>query len=192
VKLGIDVQLLILIFISTVLLILRSTVVKELDNYVRKNILSTKTPFMEELMKHVSRIGDRDIAMGIMVLIWNDQVRVGSFIAVALGMAIAQIVNIIVGQKRPPGPLEYKPLIHSNSYHSMVSGHSTGSFAFATVLAHYYPGFSSLAFAVAIIVATSRLYKDKHWFSNLLLGLIIGSLSGVVVLNFVIGNLIFN
>ncbi|MFW6269745.1 MAG: phosphatase PAP2 family protein, partial [Bacillota bacterium] len=57
---------------------------------------------------------------------------------------------------------------------SFPSGHATGSFATATVLANHYPELGKFAYTWASLVAISRMYEDAHWFSDVVVGSAIG------------------
>jgi membrane-associated phospholipid phosphatase len=69
-----------------------------------------------------------------------------------------------VGRERPDGA----------NTHSFVSGHSSQSFAMATVIAHHYPKARIPAYAVASFVAVSRLVQNKHWVSDTVAGAAVG------------------
>ena len=63
---------------------------------------------------------------------------------------------------------------------SFPSGHSTASFAVATVLAKRFPLFGPLCIAVAIFVALSRVLRGSHFPTDVLGGAVIGILSGFI------------
>lgn len=173
----------ILLGIGLLILLVRWTLFKNLDRYIRIYILKNKTKTLNLIMKLITRLGERDIAMGTLVLIPNDKARLGAFIAILVGMLIAQVFNIIIGQKRPPGRIIYNHFTNIGRYHAFASGHTTGSFAFSTILANYYTNYSLLLYIFAFIVAISRIYKDRHWFSNIITGAMIGHLAGLLILS---------
>lgn len=174
----------ILIGIGILILLTRWIFCKNLDRYIRIFLLKRKSKNLVSIMQTITRVGNRDIAMGILVLIPNDKARLGSFIAIVLGTLIGQIFNIVIGQRRPPGRIRYQHFTNRGRYHSFASGHASGSFAFVTILAHYYPHFSLPLYIFATIVAVSRIYSDRHWFSNIVSGAIIGHLAALLVLSF--------
>ncbi len=75
------------------------------------------------------------------------------------------------------------------AYQSFPSGHTTAAFAVAAVLAgesrHRWPRharyIAPIAYAAAALVGASRVYNDKHWLSDVMLGAGVGTLSGMAV-----------
>lgn len=60
---------------------------------------------------------------------------------------------------------------------SFPSGHSTGSWAVATVLAHQYPSHGIVpvaAYGAATLMSYSRMVVDAHWLSDVTIGALIG------------------
>lgn len=82
-----------------------------------------------------------------------------------------QALKFTVRRERPNG----------ESNQSFPSGHSSGSFAMAVVIAHHYPEAAFPAFGVAGFVAFSRLVKDKHWLSDSVGGATLGLIVGMTV-----------
>ncbi len=64
---------------------------------------------------------------------------------------------------------------------SFPSGHSVTSFALAYVLARAYPKASALFYALATMVALSRLYLASHFLSDVVAGAALGLLAGWTV-----------
>ena len=63
---------------------------------------------------------------------------------------------------------------------SFPSGHSTASFAVATVLAKQFPLFAPLGIAIALFVALSRVLRGSHFPTDVLGGAVVGILSGFI------------
>ncbi len=68
----------------------------------------------------------------------------------------------------------------------MPSIHTASSFAMASVLATTSESILAKAFyySLATFVGFSRMYQDKHWASDVVLGAAIGELCGRVVTNY--------
>jgi membrane-associated phospholipid phosphatase len=69
---------------------------------------------------------------------------------------------------------------------SFPSGHSTGAWATATVLAHQYPKYGVvpvLAYGGATLMSYSRLVVGAHWLSDVVVGALIGVGSARVVMS---------
>jgi len=66
---------------------------------------------------------------------------------------------------------------------SFPSGHSTVAFSIASVLSYRIDNiYASVGlYSLASATAAARMYKDKHWFSDVLLGSVIGTASGIYV-----------
>jgi undecaprenyl-diphosphatase len=69
-----------------------------------------------------------------------------------------------------------------SSTHSFPSGHAATSFACATVLAHYVPRLRVPLYALAALIAFSRVYNGMHYPTDVLAGAILGVLVGLAVL----------
>ncbi len=88
-----------------------------------------------------------------------------------LTQGLTQALKFSVGRERPNG----------ENNQSFPSGHSSGSFAMAVVIAHHHPKAAIPAFGVAAFVAYSRLVKDKHWLSDTIGGATLGVIVGMTV-----------
>jgi membrane-associated phospholipid phosphatase len=78
---------------------------------------------------------------------------------------------------------------HDEPFSSFPSGHSTGSFAFASSLtveaARRWPSHAvlvgALAYSGAFLDGVSRVYRDTHWPSDVAAGALVGTMSGLLV-----------
>lgn len=70
---------------------------------------------------------------------------------------------------------------------SFPSGHSTSSFAVATIFANQYANdnlfLSSLIYSMATLTAVSRVYDEEHWASDIFIGAAIGYFTGKTIYN---------
>jgi membrane-associated phospholipid phosphatase len=100
-------------------------------------------------------------------------------------------LKILVGRRRPyvephdPHAFGQGPLLDVNDeLESFPSGHATVAFALAGSLteeaAQHWPGsqrvVAPITFATATGVAFARMYRDKHWASDVLAGAVVGTL----------------
>lgn len=102
------------------------------------------------------------------------------------GLAVT-ITKFIVGRARPYNDLgngDIRWFQAQDDYQSLPSGHTAVAFATATVLSGvidrwwaYIPLYTG-----ASAVGITRIYKDKHWLSDVILGATIGTYSGLSVL----------
>jgi membrane-associated phospholipid phosphatase len=109
-----------------------------------------------------------------MLLMPTNEMRFDTFKSLLFTSSITQALKISIGQKRPSGPKKYKPFTNDNDYHSMPSGHATRAFTFATVFSNHYPEYKIYAYTLASLIAVSRLYEDRHYLSNIVVGAGIG------------------
>jgi len=98
----------------------------------------------------------------------------------AAGSAANEIVNEAVGRSRPiwgRGDLTFDPL---SGHTSFPSGHAAYTFAVAGAIDAVTDGWlpAAAAYAVASATALSRVYDDKHWLSDIVVGSALGGLVG--------------
>lgn len=104
------------------------------------------------------------------------------FVFVSVGGAglIANLTKNIFGRARPKlfdtmGPFEFKLFAFDPNYASLPSGHATNIFAFATVIGMLWPRGRVLLYLVAAWIATSRVLIGEHYFTDAVLGAILGT-----------------
>jgi membrane-associated phospholipid phosphatase len=106
-----------------------------------------------------------------------------------LADAVTFVLKQAIGRARPSlnrGKDSFRPFQFANDYDSLPSMHSASSFAFASVLAATSESLlAKLAYyTAATFVGFSRIYQDKHWASDVVLGAVIGELCGRVVTSY--------
>jgi len=94
----------------------------------------------------------------------------------------------LIGRTRPlvnDGHKNFDPFKFSFNQTSLPSGHSTLAFAFSTVMADKIDNIFWMVgwYGAASVVGISRVYNDKHWVSDVVLGGAIGYFVGRFVLN---------
>ncbi len=125
------------------------------------------------------------IALGYFISVGSGNEKLKDFSLTSLeSMALAGgttlIIKILLGRARPStlnSPYEFKPINFDDSYQALPSGHTTIAFAWLTVFANYYGSNPILrygAYALATSAAIARVYKNRHWFSDCVLGAMIG------------------
>ncbi len=99
--------------------------------------------------------------------------------AAALATGISSGLKYSIGRNRPDvaGGLEFRPFSGSNSF---PSGHTAVAFALATSIADETDdSWSDYAvYGAASLTALSRINDNRHWASDVLVGALIGHLSG--------------
>lgn len=114
--------------------------------------------------------------------------------AIAISGATTMLIKIVAGRQRP----YVKVGDHANfdlgggrkgGRTSFPSGHTTAAFAFASAVAtdlHYWrPDVARIAtpllYGGAAAVGAARIYDDRHWVSDVVLGAAIGTIVGRMV-----------
>lgn len=104
---------------------------------------------------------------------WN------AFKSIGVTALATEFMKLSFSRARPykqKGPYHFDPVAwRNNSYKSLPSGHASLAFAFITPYAEEY---SRWLYAIPLSVAFSRVYKNDHWTSDVVLGSIIGFTAG--------------
>ncbi|MGH6736749.1 MAG: phosphatase PAP2 family protein [Methyloceanibacter sp.] len=110
------------------------------------------------------------------------------FVFVSVGGAglIANLLKNIIGRARPKlfdtvGPYAFEPFAFDPDFASIPSGHATNIFALATVLAILWPRGRVLLYTVAVWIAASRVLIGAHYFTDAVLGAILGTVIPYIV-----------
>ncbi len=103
------------------------------------------------------------------------------YVFVSIGGAglIANLTKDILGRARPTlfdsvGPVDFHLFAFSPDYASFPSGHATNIFAFATVLGILLPRTRVPLYALAVLIAASRVLIGQHYVTDVLLGAMLG------------------
>ena len=109
--------------------------------------------------------GSRGVARGGSVMI-----------GVVAGSMANEAVNIAVGRGRPAngsGPWQFRPFA---GYQAFPSGHAAYTFAFAGAIDAATDSWitTTLAYSAATFTALSRVYDDRHWLSDVVVGALVG------------------
>ncbi len=117
------------------------------------------------------------------------------------GEAVHQVVNLLTGRQRPdyytsvgspPSPSFHGPfssvrdLSGNRIASSFPSGHTTVAFAAATVFAMEYRDkrlIPIIAYTAASLIGISRITENRHWFSDVVAGAVLGYFSGKQVVD---------
>ncbi|HVZ40433.1 MAG TPA: phosphatase PAP2 family protein [Candidatus Kapabacteria bacterium] len=101
---------------------------------------------------------------------------------------ITVTLKTILGRHRPmlnQGPFVYSGPTVNDDFNSLPSGHTTLAFALSSALAADIDNaWASVGlYGVATLTAASRIYADRHWFSDTILGAVIGTACGYGVVH---------
>jgi undecaprenyl-diphosphatase len=103
--------------------------------------------------------------------------------AVAGNAVVVFVLKHVTGRVRPCNALAWAPSLENPipTDPSLPSGHAAGSFAVAAFLAIQHPRSAVPAFAVAALVAASRVALGVHYPSDVAAGALVGALVGAAV-----------
>lgn len=149
--------------------------VEVLDNKTQKLISNYRNPLLIEFFQGITSLGSPPLVMLMISVLWSVG-ETPTAQTLLLGFLISgTIVRIIKKTTNKTRPENHTGTFYSEK--SFPSGHSTSSFMTATVLNHFYN--KPLAFfTLAATVATSRIYLDDHYLTDIIAGAVTGSIIG--------------
>jgi membrane-associated phospholipid phosphatase len=101
----------------------------------------------------------------------------------ALAAGVVNVTKFIVGRSRPSadeGALSFHPGTPGSSFYS---GHTTMAFAMATALSNEidHTAATVILYSAASLAGYSRMHDDQHWFSDVVVGAVMGVASAKFV-----------
>lgn len=155
-------------------------------NFIRDNLTN---PFMDKFMTFITYLGDKGliwIIIGIILLVQKKYRKVG--LVLLLGLLLNAILGevIIKNIVQRPRVFNTYPDIHliikGPSSYSFPSGHTASSFVAAGILSYYIKDIKYIIYAFASLVAFSRLYLYVHYPTDIIGGIILGTVSAMIVI----------
>ncbi len=145
-----------------------------LDVPVRDAVQHARQPWLEGPAQLLSnRLGRPDVTLGVLLAfcvfggpagVETAQLSVATLLPVN---AVVEAVKRLTFRTRPDGD-------HKRSNASYPSSHSANVFAIAAVLARRSRRFAVPMWILAVCMAGSRIYLDRHWFSDVVVGAAVG------------------
>lgn len=101
------------------------------------------------------------------------------FVSIAGAGLVASLLKNILGRARPKlfdtvGHFDFQFFAFKSDYVSIPSGHATAIFAFVTVVAIFWPRGRLFLYTLAGWIALSRVFIGVHYFTDAVLGAILG------------------
>lgn len=146
------------------------------------------TPWFNTLMTIITKLGDNGyvwIAVAAILLIIKKTRWIGVCIGLALIIDLVCVdflLKPLIARARPFTLREVELLISAPSGFSFPSGHTASSFAAATAIAafsHKKKAAAAAAYALACLIAFSRMYLFVHYPTDILGGAILGVMFGL-------------
>jgi len=149
--------------------------IEGLDWTVARAVQDARRPALEGIMHQATALGrPAVVAGGLAVVLAVDLASGGGWSTVRLAVAALAGTNLVVeglkraiGRTRPDGERR-----RSNS--SFPSSHVANAFALAWVLGARWRRAMPVFFVLALLVASSRMYLNRHFLSDVVAGALIG------------------
>jgi undecaprenyl-diphosphatase len=153
------------------------------DKHLERFIVAHRAGWLNWFFIGLSRVGTLGLVWlliaVVLAVLWRRPWLLASVVAVdAVADLLAELGKTIVHRHRP----FVTQLGAKTSTHSFPSGHSATSFACAMVLAAAAPRLRVLLYALAALIAFSRLYNGDHFPLDVLAGSVLGLLVATALL----------
>ncbi len=151
----------------------------------------------DRFFKNIEKFGTKQYGLPVLagfygygVLENNNEakaVALDGFSASIISALATSAIKGVVGRRRPStgrGPQSFSPL---QGDYSFPSGHATGAFAFASVIATHYddePWVVGTSYGIAGLVGLARIQRNAHWASDVVAGSLIGGVIGHHLVHF--------
>jgi membrane-associated phospholipid phosphatase len=168
------------------------------DNDIRGKLQGAKSSALDRAAEGGSILGSPLLHLGVAAALYGGgaladsprYLEMGAMLGEAAILADAStlVLKQAIGRSRPHlgnGKGSFRPFQFRSDFDAAPSMHTASSFAMASVVAARSDGLPTrlLAYAAATFVGFSRMYEDKHWASDVILGAAIGELCGRIVVN---------
>ena len=151
------------------------------DRTLRDLVVDHRVGLLDPVFQGLSLVGSFGIvwlllAVAISGFSWSRPwlwTRVG--VAILFAESLSGAFKLAFERDRPPvsDPLP-ESLLETPATYSFPSGHATVAFACATVLALAVPRLAALLYALAALIAFSRVYVGVHYPGDVLAGAVLG------------------
>lgn len=163
----------------------------ELDSTVTQGIngLARSLLLLDQLMVWTSLLGIPILVALVAAQWWRRRERtsvrhalIASGLSFVLGLAMNQIILLLLHRVRPYDAGLTQLLIPPSSDWSFPSDHATATMAIAaTFLLHRMPRLGSAFLAASLLMMISRVYVGVHYVGDVLAGAVTGGMAALVV-----------
>lgn len=169
------------------------------DGNIREKVQGIKSKSLDKAAEAGSVLGSPYLHLGVAAAVYGGAIladspkyrELGEMMgeSVLLADATTFVLKDAIGRARPFNGGDkgsFRPFQFKSDFDSMPSMHTASSFAMASVLAATSESMMAKLsyYAAATFVGFSRLYKDQHWASDVVLGAAVGELCGRVVTHY--------
>jgi membrane-associated phospholipid phosphatase len=169
------------------------------DRQIQDKLTAGQSSTLDRATDTGSAIGNPFLQLGLAAIVYGGGImadspewkETGAMMGEALILADATslILKEATGRGRPDtthAKGDFQPFGFRKDYDSLPSMHTSSSFALASVLSSRTENLALKAayYGTAALVGYSRVYQNKHWASDVVLGAALGELCGRVVTGF--------
>lgn len=158
-----------------------SSILCAIKKYVQNKYLDILMP----MITNMGNLGVIWIMMAVVLLLDKPHRLVGDVVILTLIISTIigeGIVKNIVRRVRPCNQQSNVSLLISRPIsYSFPSGHTLSSFAVAEVLSMYFTQYKLIFMAIAFLIALSRLYLYVHYPTDIIAGIIFGTLCSKLI-----------
>jgi len=167
-----------------------------LDNSVRNDMKRIHSSSMDNITNIGEKLGSPQYGLALSGILYlgghfarESELRITGVMlaeAIFLNGITTEVLKVVIGRSRPFSNEGNKDLDFfriNDEDNSLPSGHTSTAFTIATVLSQRIDNtFASIAlYSFAGLTAFQRIYADRHWFSDVVLGAAIGTIVGLKV-----------
>ncbi len=152
------------------------------DRHLERWVVAHRVGFLDPAVEGVTHAGTYGalwlaIAAAIAISWRRPEIFVWTLVADAAAVLVSSVLHVAIPRSRP----RVDPLVAVPQSHSFPSGHAVSSFACATVIAAFVPQGRVPLYALAVLVAWSRVYVGVHYPLDVLAGAVFGVALGLCV-----------
>lgn len=167
------------------------------DNPIRKEVKTIHSSSMDNVTNVGKKLGAGEYGLALSGVLYlggqftqeRELRKTGLMLAEAIFLngITTELLKIVIGRSRPSAEegfdLDPFKISLNDDENSLPSGHTSTAFTIATVLSERIDNiFASVAlYSFAGLTAFERIYSDRHWFSDTVLGAAIGTIVGLKV-----------
>lgn len=170
------------------------------DEPLRDLARSAHTPFLDTVMPAGEYYGRLSTGYGLGSLVYLGGILAGSDDVRLTGRAIIEahtfamlltgVLKATTGRSRPgreEGNMRFSLFASENLSWSFPSGHTASAFAISSALGARIrrPWVTAGLYALSTLTAMQRVYDDRHWLSDTIVGAAIGTAVGLAVGNMI-------
>ena len=164
--------------------------IKAIDDKLSMSVSKIHNPVLNKIMLFMTFLGDAGkvwfLVLAVIVYFKRSfYVGTSLFLSLAVSFLSAEVViKRIFERERPCNKIDEKLLIMKKipNFYSFPSSHSATSFAMVTAsFLLCSTGVTICLFVIALGIAFSRFYLQAHYLTDVICGIAIGILSGVIM-----------